>query len=637
MPGKRASLFPLLLPAVICVPLAAVVIFFLVDAWHASDARAAADKRRADAALRAEMAYQETVRQQGSATGLLSRSTLVWLWVKFQGEHLTASNRFHADISLAEIANYASFIRGATVYLASAKTGLLYRDGAPVRALRATDPQDRWYFDALKTDALLTVTEGSVVRTSARIMDESSLLGVVSLVCDAATIGADIFPPALAERGITAALTDPQGGILAVTALGGTSARTVAELFPGANATTLQSALRALVKEGALSTFEATQGGKIIGVTAVRAAPTGGAIVVAAEIPSGMPWLRIVLLAVVPAASLALIVAALSVMALRRMGSLSSLLDRRSRESESARTAFTRIDASARSAQSAAVNLRALAGSIVGEASAGVTSAGEARALFAGSEEQDAELRAGITGRLSLLDRLADSIHASLAQSRGAQAALLSVGPDAGRAEEDIGRIITLGSAAASAVDRAAKGVESLLEASGKLNLLAVNAALEAVKAGPAGQGLSRVADQVKGFADDASSRARMLQAALAEAVDRLADATAAAQQAGKLVHAAAAAAEGVATGPTGAWEETSTLIAKAEGAGVSAARLQEQADHSDRGRSALEGMTKILTRIRELAARAADLAGSVASDTESAARTAAAVMENYDRPEKNR
>src|SRR5690349_4413334 len=132
MPGKRASLFPLLLPAVVCVPVAAVILFVLVGLWHGADARAAAEARRADTALRAEAALENAVTEQVTVTGLLSRSTLVWLWVKFQGERLTASNRSHAELSLAEIDNYARMVPGLVVYLASARTGLLYRDGAPV-------------------------------------------------------------------------------------------------------------------------------------------------------------------------------------------------------------------------------------------------------------------------------------------------------------------------------------------------------------------------------------------------------------------------------------------------------------------------------------------------------------------------
>lgn len=43
-----------------------------------------------------------------------------------------------------------------------------------------------------------------------------------------------------------------------------------------------------------------------------------------------------------------------------------------------------------------------------------------------------------------------------------------------------------------------------------------------------------------------------------------------------------------------------------------------------------LEGITSILGRIKALAGQAADLAGSVASDAEGAARVASAVMKEY-------
>jgi methyl-accepting chemotaxis protein len=630
MPGKRASLFPLLLPAVICVPVSAALIVLLVSTWHGADARAAADARRSDAALRAQGALVEVVQRQAAVTEHLGRSPLVWLWVKFQGEHLTASNRYHAELSLAEIANYSGLLPGSAISMGSSKTGLLYRDGAPARTLSKTNPEDAWYFAALSTDSVLTLVEGTTVRTSTRLMDGGSLLGVISCVRSSSDIAAEVFPAVLAQHGITAALADQHGSLLFASTPGGSSAQTLPQLFPGPSPDSLASFIASAAKGAGPASMELVSGGRIMGLTAVKAGPIGGSILVAAEVPAALPWTRLALLILAPALSLALIIGILSAIAARRIGSVSALLGRRERESDAARTAFTRIDASARSVRSAATNLRSLVASLGREAGAGETSGAEAATLFRRAEEQDTELRAGMSARLELLDRLADAIRAALAQSRGAQAALLSVGPDAAQAEEELSRIITLGSSAAGAVQRAAKGAESLAEAAGRLNLMAVNASLEAVRAGPAGQRLTRVADEVRGLADDASGRARILTEALAEAGQRLAGATHAAQTAGQSVHAAAAAAESAATGPSEAWEETSAVLAKMESSGISAARLREQADHADRSRSVLEGMTSILARIRALAGQAADLAGSVASDAEGAARAASAIMKEY-------
>jgi hypothetical protein len=634
MPGKRASLFPLLLPAVVCVPLAAVILFVLVGVWHGMDARAFSDARRADAVLRAETSLENAVSEQMTVTGLLSRSPLVWLWVKFQGQRLTASNRSHAENALAEIGNYARMVPGLTVYLASATTGLLYRDGAPVRTLRQADPQDAWYFAALRTDALLTVVEGGNVRTSARIMNGADLLGVISCVRDASAIGKEIFPPPLTQRGLTAALLDPQGQVLAATAPGGTVARTAAALLPGVRADAIQAALRAVADPNgadALETLEGRSQGSLLGVTLVHAAPMEGAILVALPVAADLSWARILALIIVPAACLGLILGSLATLARRRMGRVASLLQHQEQAEESARRAFTRIDASARSAQSAAENLRALAVTIGTEASAGVASSAGAAEAFARDEERDAEIRSGIAGRLTLMDELTASIDAALQRSRATTAAAQAVGGHAAKAGEELSRVITLGAAAAGAVDKAARGAQSLVEESGRLNLIAMNAAMEAARAGASGQRLSRMAEEVKGFADDASTRAKQLSASLAEAGEGLAGVSRAAQTAGQAVHetgAAAAAAPGAVT----AWDDTAAVLARAQAAGVSAARLRDQAARSDRGRSVLEGIGKIIGRIRGLAGQAADLAGSVASDTESVALTAAAVMKEKKR-----
>lgn len=629
MPGKPARLFPLLLPAVVCIPLAAALIVLLSAAWHASDTHTAADARRADAALRAQTALADEVKRQQAATEHLGRSPLVWLWVKFQGERLTASNRSHAANSLVEIANYAGLQPGSAISMGSAKTGLLYRDGAPVRALKQSNPDDAWYFDALKTDALLTVVSGSSVRASARLMNGGNLLGVITDERAFADIAAEVFPAVLPQRGITAVLAEQEGRVLFVSAPGGSSAQTLADLFPGARSSALISLLSRAGSAEGTATLEVRTGRRTVGITAVGAPQIKGVILIAAEVSPTLPWTRLGILVLVAAACLALTVGALAAIAARRISGVSALRDRHERESQSARTAFTRIDASVRSAQSAAANLRSLAGSLGKEATAGVTSGEEAIALFSRAEEQDTELRAGIMGRAELLNELAVSLRAALDQSRGTQAALLSLGPEAARAEEELSRVITLGSSAAGAVERAAKGVESLREASGRLSLLAVNASIEAVRAGPAGQKLARLAEEVRGLAEEASGRARLLATALAEAGERLAGTTKAARQAGEAVHVSAAAAEKAGSGPAQAWEIPSTLLAGLDNAGVSAGRLRAQAERTDRGRSALEGMAAIIARIRVLAGQAADLAGSVATDTEGAARAAASMMQD--------
>jgi methyl-accepting chemotaxis protein len=599
MPGKRARLLPLLLPALVCIPIAAAAVFLLVDSWQALDARSAAQARASDAALRAQAALSAAVQRQTDATGLLSRSPLVWLWVKFQGERLTASNRSHADTALADIENYARLVPGMTVYLASAKTGLLYRDGAPVRTLRTSDPQDAWYFDALGTDALLTVAGAGSLRTSARIMNGASLLGAVSCVRSIASIAADVFPPGLATKGLTTAIVDAGGAALAVSTPGSSSVRTARELVAGAGPS-VQSEL--------------------------PAPAVGGSIIAAAEIPA-VPITRVTLLAVVPAACLALIVAGIAIFGIRGIGRMSALLDRQDREGDSTRTGLVRIRSAASSAQSAAQNLRELAVRLGAEAAAGLVSAAETARTLAGADAQAGSELPSAAERLSLVGQLVSTVRAAVERSRGSDRVGQAVATAAATAEAELGRTITLGASAAGAIGRAAHGADSLVEATNRLNLLAVNAALEAVRAGPSGQGIARIAEEVRGLAEDAARRVKLLAASLSEAGDAVAGSSRAAQDAGRAAHDAAAAAAGCA----GGWEEPAALLERIQAAGAGPQLGPgDMAAKSDRERSAVEGIRTILERIRGLAGQAADLAGSVTSDMESAAQTAAAITDDH-------
>jgi hypothetical protein len=92
-----------------------------------------------------------------------------------------------------------------------------------------------------------------------------------------------------------------------------------------------------------------------------------------------------------------------------------------------------------------------------------------------------------------------------------------------------------------------------------------------------------------------------------------------AAQDAGRAVHEAAADA---ARAVGGGWEEVTELLARTDQANASAARLKEDASSTDRGRSALEGFARIVSRIASLAAEVAHVAGRAGADASAITRS---------------
>jgi methyl-accepting chemotaxis protein len=324
-------------------------------------------------------------------------------------------------------------------------------------------------------------------------------------------------------------------------------------------------------------------------------------------------------LAGVPAATLVLLLAAFILTAGRRLRASTALRDRDELKLHAAGEAFDRIGASARGAQTAAAQLQGLAEKLGAEAAALATSSAEADALFARAEARDAELRAGIAGRLSLLGRLAASAREAVDRSRSTDAGARIVETSAAQAEEELSRVITFSAATSHALDKASNAVAAIVQAADRIRLLTLNATLEAAHGGAQGQGFARIADEVKGIADETAARARALSASLMEAGGSVEGASRASQEAGRAVHAAAADA---ARAVGGGWEGVTDLLSQVEKANVNAARLKDDAASSDRGRSALEGFARIVARIVSIAAEVAHSAGSAGADASAIARS---------------
>ena len=73
------------------------------------------------------------------------------------------------------------------------------------------------------------------------------------------------------------------------------------------------------------------------------------------------------------------------------------------------------------------------------------------------------------------------------------------------------------------------------------------------------------------------------------------------------------------------AWEGASGVLSRVEAAGANALRLREEVGISDRGRSAVEGVTRIMARIEELCTEIAALAAAVSTESAQTAQKASA------------
>lgn len=633
MQGKRSGLFTLLLPAIILVPLAGVLLFVVTSSWQADSSRSALSARLEDSASTMAREIGSAIERQKGATEYLSQSTVTWLWVKFQGGRLTPSNRAHADLSLKEIENYARLLPFAELFLASENTQSLYKSGAAVKRLAETDPADAWYFSCMKGDGVLVTSDVRGIRTSARVMDSGQVWGAVSFLSDVSDMAAGVLSSGSAH-GMTAALTNGAGEVARVEGEATASVKTLFDLYPGPARGAVAAALSSLSAADHAQLFTEAMGTGTMGTSAtgtgalgthagltvgVRSPAPGWYLFVSSGLASSLSPSHVLWLAGVPAATLLLLLASFLLTAGRRHRAWTALLERDDLKLRTAGEAFVRIGASARGAQTAAAQLQALAEKLGAEAAALATSSAEADAIFARAEARDAELRAGIAGRLSLLGRLAASARETVERSRSTEAAARIVEMSASQAEEELSRVITFSAATSHALDKASNAVAAIVQAADRIRLLSLNATLEAVHGGVQGQGFARIADEVKGIADETAARARALSASLMEAGGSVEGASRAAQEAGRAVHAASAdAARAVGVG----WEGVTDLLSQVENANVNAARLKDDAASLDRGRSALEGFARIVARIVSIAAEVAHSAGSVGADASAIARS---------------
>ncbi len=614
MPRTSKGILPFLLPALVLVPLAGLFVFLFEARWHAADVRQAVSARVADAAATMGRQLDAAVQRQASATEALGRSPMAWLWVKFQGERLSPSNRSHAQMALDEAVNYSRLLPGTTVYFASEKTRTLYQAGAAVEALSRTEPRDSWYAACLKAEGVVLSAEPGIVRASVRVMDGRQVIGAVTSVRDAAHLAEEAL--AAGQPGLGVVLTDAQGAV--ALARGTASAATIFDLYPGTPQETIRADMEAARRTGEVRVSSLRAKNGTVRTAVARTSAPGWLLFVSSELRPQLPPARGVALAATLAIALALILAALALIALGRERAAGARLRQLEHERDSSVGAARETAAAAQRARATAQQLQAAARTLSAEALSAGRSVAEASDIVGQAEERAAELRAGIAARLSLLTELLGAARDAVEKGRAADGAAEGIGGRARAAEEELSRVIASGTAVTHAVERAGKGVTAVQEAAEQAKLLALNAALEASRA--AGPGGARVADTLRGLAERVAEEVQALSAALGEARAGMRVIGRASQDAGQAIHEASELASGPLQVPQAGWRTVQEALARLDAAGLNAARIREEAVASDQGRSATEGIGKIVARVQALTAEIEALAAAVAAETGRAA-----------------
>src|SRR5271157_5241108 len=317
MERARRRPFSLVIPALLVVPLAGLALLLLAVRWLDADAQAALRHRVADTAVSVGRQIDDSVQRQAAVTRALGTSPMVWLWVKFQGEHLSPSNRSHAQWALGEVANYSAVLPGTTVYLASERTRTVYQGGAAVAALSRNAPEDSWYAASLGTEGVLVSEDPRALRTSMRVMNGQALLGAISCVGDLPALAAGALPAAAEEPGFSFVLADGEGAVVLSRGEAAAAAPTVFDVFSPPARASVRAAMDEVVRPGAVSVDVFPAKGRRLLTAVTRTRAPGWYLFVSSDLPHTSAT-RIVVLAGVAAAALALLVAALLFIGLAR-------------------------------------------------------------------------------------------------------------------------------------------------------------------------------------------------------------------------------------------------------------------------------------------------------------------------------
>ena len=647
---------PLLVPALVILPLAGLALWYGAWRWFQADARENLSRRLTATAAAVERQVDAAVQRQAEATRTLATSPTTWLWVKFQGQRLTVSNRAHAEAALASITSFSGLVPGLSLFLASDRTRTVYQAGSAVAVITRDDPATAWYTASLASDQVVVSAGSRELRTSMRVMNDRELIGAVSCVTDVRSLADGAFGASEQERDFTFVLADSSGAILAASGRRAADAARAVDLVVAGERPRLERLLGTPARAGEISTAEfSLQGRRALAAATLTGAP-GWKVLVLADLPD-LPVARTLLVIGIAALALLLTVGALFVMGSRRgrqtrmlVDSVERQLDSAERQRDSlerdrdaARELARELGSAALRLKEAALQLGDRASALASEAASGKAGSREALRAIQEAEEKSAELRSGITARLPLLEGVASGIRQLVAAaapgeeaaSPAASGAAAPAAPPAAvaaaaGAEEEINVVLTNGSAVTLALDNAGRSAEAMEAAVERARLVALNAALESSRQGSRRHGSAQAADEMRKIAEETASAARSLVAVLEEARGSMRAVSRAAQEAGRMSHEAAAALrQEEAEAPSGPapdvrLESLESQLARLEAANVSAGVLRDEAASSDRSRSAAEGVARIMERVGTLCGEIAALASTLSRETSRAASRAA-------------
>ena len=617
MPQPRKSLFPLLLPAILLVPLAGSLGILLASTWHARDAReTAARMAHADVAL-VGREIETAIRARQAAAELLSRSPVIRQWMEAGGPPTEQAS--------GELVGALGAFPGASVLAASTRDGVLYRDGTAVGALSRDNPVDSWYFAALEgssgtvlAGAQAVAVRAAVVPATAAPRGGESAIGAVAVETPLSLIAAEASRAAAGSPIVV--LTDQVGAILHVAGAAASGARTISDIFPRIERKIFIAAMESPSPARETLLFDDRSGGRPLVIAAARLSAPDWRLFVSETVGEAFPPLRAALLAVAALASLALILVWTGLLEARRRQERAAVEQSLATEAREARAVLEEAARSSREARAAVDRISEGSRGIARESEGAVRATGELAPLLAQSA-------AALAERAALLSRAIGAIGQSASGAERAQGAAEAIATAASRAEEALAPAVD----AAAAVGRAAGRIKGRIAAIGGLaeraRLLSLNAAVDAARGEERGRKLARSVEEIQALAGQAAESARSLASDLAAAAESAEAARDGAERSGREMRLVSESAADVAASLAGIRDSARGIRQEVGGASLEslpgaaiASPLAEDVSLSDRARSVLEGLSRIGGRI---AALSREIDGAAAEAAESCARAA--------------
>ena len=612
MPQTRRSIFPLLLPLILLVPIAAALSILLVRLWHDRDARQAA-VRLAQADVRLVAREMETaVRERQAAADALARSSAILDWLERGGAP--------SEAALGEIAAVSSLFPRSTVLAAVSADGMLYRGGIPAGSLGAGTASDAWYFaePGGQRTSPAAAEEPGILRTAVVLRRAGRLLGAVAVEASAAELAAEVSSSA--GPGAILALTDDVGTILHLAGAAAAGARTVSDIFPGIERRIFIEAMESPSTASGLRLFGDRAGGLPVVIAAARLAVADWRLFVAEPVEASVPLMREAALAGLGLAALALLLLWIGLVASRARRVHAEELAHEKWKLREATTGLEEATHHAREARSAMARLADGLRRAEEEARAASSAAAEVRPLVVRAQE----LLAQCGGRLARVTQAAGEAARAASAARGTAA---EVSLAAGRAEQELARLIPAAGSTARAAARIRTRIAVIGSLADKARLLALNASVDAARGGEGMRKLPRAVEEIQELAGQAAESARALAPDCAATVRDAEAAMASAEEGGRAARAAVEGAESASSSMQQIDESVRGEVGTqpdsggAPGAGAGAA---SDASLLDRAGSALDGLARINARIAaalpdidSAAAEAADACDRIVRDAD--------------------